>query len=150
MANSVNTGGTEPGNESSDTRFGLSVESEAQRADLAREASTLAGEPVGELKIFRLVPTAAADDPRWQGATSQGEVLVCARTSGDARIVAAANELDFMEIDSAPAGDVTTTHASMFRDDKLYTVIQEGDGRGLQRGVIEGNIRVDAIRPTQT
>jgi hypothetical protein len=56
-----------------------------------------------------------------------------------------------MEIDSAPADDVTTINASAFRDDKLYTVIEiETDRTDLQRGVIAGNISVDNIRPTET
>lgn len=39
------------------------------------------------LKIFRLVPTAASDDPNWQNSPSHGEVIVRALTAGDARIV---------------------------------------------------------------
>lgn len=55
-----------------------------------------------------------------------------------------------MEIDSAPADDVTTINASAFRDDKLYTVIVvDTDRTDLKRGVIEGEIRIDTIRPVQ-
>jgi hypothetical protein len=55
-----------------------------------------------------------------------------------------------MEIDSAPAEDVTTVNASAFRDEKLYTVIEIEHGRtDVRRGVIEGTVRVDAIRPLQ-
>jgi hypothetical protein len=135
---------------SSPTNFGSSVESEAQIKDAASRSSPVPGE--GEkLHLYRLVPTAAANDPRWQNSPYQGEVVVAARTTGDARIVAAGRELDFMEIDSAPADDVTTINASAFRDDKLYTVIEiETDRTDLQRGVIAGNIRVDNIRPTET
>ncbi|MGO7565561.1 hypothetical protein ACC754_42075, partial [Rhizobium johnstonii] len=54
---------------------------------------------------------------------------------GDARIVAAALELDFMEVDAAPAEDVTTFNASAFRDDKLYTVIEiDLNRRDVMRG----------------
>ena len=67
-----------------------------------------------------------------------------------ARIVAASRELDFMEIDAAPAEDVTTFNASAFRDDKLYTVIEIERGRiDLKRGVIAGEISVDTIVPVQ-
>ena len=62
----------------------------------------------------------------------------------EARIVAAGRELDFMEVDAAPAEDVTTANASAFRDDKLYSVIEIDRGRGdLRRGVLEGTVKPD-------
>ena len=93
----------------SGTTFGTSVESKGQRTDAQIIGSADFGEP---LNIYRLVPTAQMDDPRWQNSPFQGEVVVAARTAGDARIVAAGRELDFMEVDAAPAEDVTTTSAS--------------------------------------
>ncbi len=55
-----------------------------------------------------------------------------------------------MEIDSAPAEGVTTTNASSFRDDKLYSVTEIDHGRtDLERGLVDGKISVDTIRPTQ-
>jgi hypothetical protein len=55
-----------------------------------------------------------------------------------------------MEIDAAPADDVTTINASAFRDDKLYTVIEvDSDRTDLKRGLIEGSIRIDTIRPVE-
>lgn len=132
------------------TTFGNSVESQAQISDAENRASPYPG--LGEtLYLYRLVPTASADDPRWQNSPYQGEVVVAARTSGDARIVAAGRELDFMEIDAAPADDVTTFNASAFREDKLYMVIKvETDRTDLVRGVVSGSIRVDNIKPMQT
>ncbi|UWU15762.1 hypothetical protein [Rhizobium sullae] len=149
MSNSARTGGTEAFNGISRTRFGKSVESRAQIDDAARQASFTPDD--GEaLNVYRVVPVAAADDLNWQNSPSQGEVVVAARTAGDARIVAASRELDFMEIDSAPADDVTTINASAFRNDKLYTVIEIEHGRrDLRRGVLEGDIAVNNIRPTQ-
>ena len=134
------------GENTSDTRFGKSVESQAQ----IRDSSPIA-EPSGELlNIYLLEPTASPDDPRWQGMPPNGSVTVAARTSGDARIVASSREVDFMEIDSAPAEDVTTANASAFRDEKLYTVIEIERGlTNVARGVIEGIVRVDAIKPLQ-
>lgn len=130
----------------SETRFGKSVESQAQ----IRDSSVLADQAGGVLNIYRLEPTASLDDPRWQGFSPNGSVVVAARTSGDARIVASGREVDFMEIDSAPAEDVTTVNASVFRDEKLYTVIEIEHGRkDVSRGVIEGVVRVDAIKPLQ-
>ncbi|MFS8047603.1 hypothetical protein [Rhizobium sp. BR 314] len=102
------------------------------------------------LKLYRLVPIAADDDPNWLGAKSHGEVLVAARTAGDARIVATERELDFMDIDAAPAEDKTTKMASVFRNEKLYTVIEVNNGKEChQRGVIDGTISVDTIISTQ-
>lgn len=134
---------------SSPTSFGQSVESQAQIADAESRSSSEVGS--GEaLNVYRLVPTASADDPRWQNSPYQGEVTVAARTTGDARIVAAGGELDFMEIDAAPADDVTTINASAFRDDKLYSVIEiERDRTDLARGIISGNIRIDNVKPVQ-
>ncbi|MBW9064352.1 hypothetical protein JNB71_13575 [Rhizobium herbae] len=130
----------------SPTEFGQSVESRAQ----IRDSTTAAGNERELLNIYRLVPIAQADDPRWDNSPCQGEVVVAARTPGDARIVAAERELDFMEIDSAPAEDVTTRNASAFRSEKLYTVIEVAHSRpDLTRGVLKGNISVDTIKPVQ-
>ncbi|MGO7565494.1 hypothetical protein ACC754_41555, partial [Rhizobium johnstonii] len=63
------------------------------------------------LNIYRLEPIAATDDPRWDNSPGHGTVVVAARTPGDARIVAAARELDFMEVDAAPAEDVKKVNA---------------------------------------
>lgn len=55
-----------------------------------------------------------------------------------------------MEVDAAPAEDVTTSNASAFRDDKLYTVIEIEHGRhDVRRGVLEGDISVATIVPVQ-
>jgi hypothetical protein len=77
-------------------------------------------------------------------------VVVAARTAGDARIVAAGRELDFMEVDAAPAEHVTTSNASAFRNEKLYTVIEVAHGRSdLQRGILEGTVSVSNLRPVE-
>ncbi|MBP1862110.1 hypothetical protein [Rhizobium herbae] len=132
---------------STDTTFGQSVESQAQIRDAAATGS---GETTEPLNIYRLVPIAAPDDPNWDNAPGSGDVIVAARTTGDARIVAAGRELDFMEIDAAPAEGVTTTNASAFRNEKLYTVIEIDRGRtDVQRGVLDGEVSVDNIKPTQ-
>jgi len=147
MSNVSRTGKEEINNATSQTTFGKSVESQAQIQDA--QASPDAG---GEmLNIYRLEPIAAPDDPRWDNSPGHGTVVVAARTAGDARIVAAARELDFMEVDAAPAEDVTTVNASAFRDDKLYTVIEiERNKRDVERGILEGAIAVDTIRPIQS
>ncbi|MBY5492401.1 hypothetical protein [Rhizobium leguminosarum] len=149
MSNVSRTGKEEINNATSQTTFGKSVESQAQIEDAASQSSPDAGDEM--LNIYRLEPIAAPDHPRWDNSPGHGTVVVAARTAGDARIVAAARELDFMEVDAAPAEDVTTVNASAFRDDKLYTVIEiERNKRDVKRGILEGAIAVDTIRPIQS
>jgi hypothetical protein len=124
------------------------VELEARQHD----AAVLSGAEGHQerLNLYRLVPTAELDDPRWENSPYQGEVTVAARSSGDARIVAAARELDYMEIDAKPAEDVTTAMASAFRSEKLYTVIEvDRDRTDLTRGIVDGDVAIDVIRPVQ-
>lgn len=105
-----------------------------------------------DLKIYKLTPIAAADDPNWQNAQSHGEVVVRARTAGDARLVASEAELDFMEIDASPGEGNSTLMASAFRNEKLYTVIEDTSGRFNtegERGVIEGEVKVNNLVSTQ-
>ena len=148
MSNVSRTGTDDVNNATSRTTFGRSVESKAQLRDAAALSSAADGAEA--LNIYRLEPIAAPDDPRWDNAPNQGTIIVAARSSGDARIVATGRELDFMEVDAAPAEDVTTSNASAFRDDKLYTVIEIARGRtDLKRGVLEGEVSVDTILPTQ-
>ncbi|MCQ1781574.1 hypothetical protein NOJ05_30745 [Neorhizobium galegae] len=129
----------------SDTEFGRSVESKAQIADAATVAS---GTDDGEmLNVYRLVPVAPPTDYRWDKTPSHGSVLVAARTAGDARIVAAGHEGDFLETASLPGEDVTTTHASAFRDEKAYTVIEiVRELPGLTRGPVQEN-QIDSSAP---
>lgn len=99
--------------------------------------SGVADQPVEKLNIYRLVPAAPLDDPRWDNAPNHGVVRVRALSAADARIVAAEAEVDFLDIDAKPGDGTTTDSASAFRDDKLYTVTldSEEDMRG-QRGLI--------------
>ena len=79
-------------------------------------------------------------------------VVVRARSSGDARVVAAEAELDYMEIDALPGDGNSTTSSSAFRNEKLYTVIDETDPSyplDGPREVVAGTVRVDNIRPTE-
>lgn len=104
------------------------------------------------LKLFRLVPVAAATDTNWDIAPNQGEVVVRARSSGDARVVAAEAELDYTEIDALPGDGNSTTSSSAFRNEKLYTVVDETDPAYAvdgPRGVVAGTVRLDNIRPTE-
>lgn len=126
----------------------------AQRTPAPMEATAPVADysNVEQLKLFRLVPVAAPDDMNWDNAPNQGEVVVRARSSGDARVVAAEAELDFMEIDALPGDGNSTTMASAFRNEKLYTVIDETDPNYPVEGpreVVAGTVRVDNIRPSE-
>ncbi|MFP5076680.1 hypothetical protein ACLE20_05185 [Rhizobium sp. YIM 134829] len=104
------------------------------------------------LRLYRQVPVARAEDPRWDKAENQGEILVRAESPADARLVASEAELDFTEIDAKPAEGTDTRMASVFRDEKLYTVIEveeAGHAETGPRGVVEGTVSVGTIRPTQ-
>ncbi|MGJ7041003.1 hypothetical protein J2Y63_004275 [Shinella sp. BE166] len=105
-----------------------------------------------QLKLYRLIPIASATDTNWDLAPNQGEVVVRARSSGDARVVAAEAELDYLEIDALPADGNSTTSSSAFRNEKLYTVVDETDPAyplDGAREVVAGTVRVDNIRPTE-
>ncbi|MBM7046605.1 MULTISPECIES: hypothetical protein [Rhizobium] len=137
MPNDIRTGGKRPFKETNDNVVGQSVEAQAQLRDAAKESSTYVGR--GEtLGVYQLVPIAAFNDPNWDIAPSRGKMLVAARTTGDARVVAAAFEVNFMKIKSTPGESVATMGASAFRNEKLYTVIEIDRNRGdLDRGVME-------------
>jgi hypothetical protein len=105
-----------------------------------------------ELRLYRLVPIASPSDTNWDIAPNQGEVVVRARSSGDARVVAAEAELDYTEIDALPGDGNSTTSSSAFRNEKLYTVVDETDPAYPVEGpreVVAGTVRVDNIRPTE-
>ncbi|KQR69078.1 hypothetical protein ASG25_15700 [Rhizobium sp. Leaf384] len=108
---------------------------------------------IQQLRLYRLVPSARPDDPGYGNAPSQGEIVVRALSPADARIVAAEAELDFTEIDAKPAEGTDTRMASVFRNEKLYTVIEEAISPALrnegERGVVQGTVSVGTIRPTQ-
>ncbi|PYB70030.1 hypothetical protein [Rhizobium wuzhouense] len=145
MHNPTNDNSAKP----ADDQTGRPLEVAARQSDAATMAQGNSHRPE-KLNIYRLEPIAEADDPRWDNSPYQGTVVVAARTSGDARIVASGRELDYMEVDAKPAEDVTTTMASAFRSEKLYTVIEiDRDRSDLTRGILEGKIATDTIRPVQ-
>ncbi len=95
------------------------------------------------MTIYRLVPSAPADDPNWSLAINHGEVVVRAHTTGEARAIAALEEA------SVRSGGVppTTTQvvASAFRDAKLYTVTRDDSGTFEDAGpvrVLRGDFRL--------
>lgn len=81
------------------------------------------------MTIYRLVPAAAPDDPGWDRALNQGEVVVLAHSSGEARAIAALEEASQL-VGRVPLS-ITQVIASAFRDEKLYSV-HETAGTGFE------------------
>ena len=101
------------------------------------------------LKIFRLVPDTVETDPNWGLAVPAGEVVVRARSPADARIVAAEAEVDFLDTKTKPGDGVSTAFASMFRDQRLYSVVEEDDSsfsREGPRAVLSGLSHPDPVK----
>jgi hypothetical protein len=99
--------------------------------------------PEDGLALFRLVPRAAPDDPRWLGHIPSDGVVVRARSAADARVVAAEAETDFLDIDAKPSHGVSTRFASAFRDELLYQAVEIAEGefsRAGPREVVAGRI----------
>ncbi len=145
---------TPPGAQSPDSDWSVGFDENAPRQDReTQDRETVANySDTEQLKLFRLIPVAAATDTNWDNAPNQGEVVVRARSSGDARVVAAEAELDYTEIDALPGDGNSTTSASAFRNEKLYTVVDETDAAYSPNGpreVVAGTVRVDNIRPTE-
>ena len=104
-------------------------------------------------RIYRLVPNAEADDPNWDRAPSQGVVVVRAESVADARIVASQAEVDFLDVPAKPEHGTSTSFASAFRDDKLYSVFEDDSGQFVDHGercVLDGRISARIIRPIET
>lgn len=141
---------TPPGMEAPARDWSVGFDEQAPRQDTP--APVIDYSDPEQLKLYRLIPIAAATDTNWDIAPNQGEVVVRARSSGDARVVAAEAELDFTEIDALPGDGNSTTSSSAFRNEKLYTVVDETDAAYSVEGpreVVAGRVRVDNIRPTQ-
>ena len=86
------------------------------------------------MTIYRLVPSAEPDDPRWQRANFQGEVVVRAHSSGEARAIAALEEAS-VALGTVPMSTTQVT-ASAFRDEKLYTVREDHSGQYADEGPV--------------
>jgi hypothetical protein len=141
---------TPSGTEASARDWSVGFDETAPRQDMAGPVADYAD--VEQLKLYRLVPIASPTDTNWHLAPNQGEVVVRARSSGDARVVAAEAELDYLEIDALPGDGNSTTSSSAFRNEKLYTVVDEADPAYPiegPRGVVAGTVRVDNIRPSE-
>jgi len=86
------------------------------------------------MTIYRLVPSAPIEDPGWELALNHGEVVVHAHSTGEARAIAALEEAS-IRAEGLPK---TTTQvvASAFRNEKLYTVIEDDSGEFADAGPV--------------
>ena len=95
------------------------------------------------MTIYRLSPAAPPDDPNWSLALNQGEVIVRAHSTGEARAIAALEEASIRYGGVPPT--TTQVVASAFRDEKLYTVTVDETGRFDEAGpvsVLSGDLRI--------
>ena len=74
------------------------------------------------MPLWKIVPAADADDPRWQGRRPWREVLVHADTAAQARLMAA--DLDRRPGAEVGVGNESIGFRSAFDDEKLYWVTQ--------------------------
>jgi hypothetical protein len=103
------------------------------------------------MKIYRLVPAIAENEPNGRNAMAPGEIVVRAKTAVDARAVASDADIDFSGIDATHARRNLAELARAFRSETSYNVIEDRSGRYVPNGprcVIEGGVRLD--RPVST
>lgn len=91
-------------------------------------------------RIYRLIPGAPAVDHNWRRAAPQGEIVVRARSSGEARALAAEAEARAAGVRQPTTGQVL---ASAFEDPVLY--FTRLDDRGVfpnegPIGVVSGSL----------
>ncbi|GLQ55511.1 hypothetical protein [Devosia nitrariae] len=84
-------------------------------------------EEMVETAIYRLTPIAQPDDTNWDRTVNRGDVIVRARSSGDARVVASEGEAEAMG--KNPTLATTQLLASAFRDSHLYAVRRVSDSQ---------------------
>lgn len=95
------------------------------------------------MEIYRLYPRAEALASNWDIAANHGVVVVRAKTSGDARLVAAEAEARAAEPGRHENDDVFSVRASAFTDDKLYGVqkLETADfSTAGERAVLAGEV----------
>ena len=80
-----------------------------------------------DLRVFRLVPAAAPTDAGWELSPFTGEVVVCARSPGEARAVAASEEAGMLAENRANFDQGVVREASAFTNTNLYSVVATGE-----------------------
>jgi hypothetical protein len=73
------------------------------------------------MAIYRLTPSARADDPNWDNSFNHGEVVVRAHSTGEARAIAALEEAS--QYSGGVPRVTTQVQASGFKRENLYSVV---------------------------
>ncbi|WP_404404662.1 hypothetical protein [Pelagibacterium halotolerans] len=102
------------------------------------------------MNIYRLYPVAGPAASNWDLAANRGEIIVRAKTTGDARLVAAEAEARSAGDGRHENDDVYSVRASAFTDEKMYGVQrietpqfpEDGD-----RAVLAGDVTVARAKP---
>jgi hypothetical protein len=95
-------------------------------------------------RIYRLIPGAPRDDHNWRRAVHQGEIVVRARSSGEARALAARAEAQAAGVRQPSTGQVL---ASAFTDPVLYFTRLDDRGAFPDEGpvgVVSGDLQAPA------
>lgn len=95
------------------------------------------------LRLFRLVPVAEPDDPRWDVATNHGTVLVRAESPADARAVAAWAEREFRATAGRQDNGSIREPASAFCNERLYCADEDVTGQFPTegpKGIVSGQL----------
>lgn len=93
-------------------------------------------------RVYRLVPNIRSDNTGWGGTFNHGEILVRARSSGEARAIAARAEAVAA---GEPKRATTQAMASALREPRLYSVRRDTSGQFPDEGepgVLAGNFRL--------
>lgn len=87
------------------------------------------------MPIYRLEPIADRDDPIWLEGPMFRRIVVRAKTSGDARRVAANYEAELLGYTAeTTAGNAAMDYPGAFMDEKLYRVVQVSDPQAEEAG----------------
>lgn len=87
------------------------------------------------MTIYRLIPAVPPDNAAWDNSLCQGEVVVRASSTGEARAMAALEEAS--RIMSGLPRSTTQVVASAFRDPNLYTVVVDDTGAYPPQGPVQ-------------
>lgn len=93
-------------------------------SDVATSKGTEDNRGRRDFKVYLLIPVASPDDPGWELSPFRGEVLVRARSTGEARATAARVEADILAHGYARFDRDFVRKASAFANGTLYGVVQ--------------------------
>ncbi len=102
------------------------------------------------MHIYRLIPVAGPEDPNWSLSPCQGEVGGAREEQRRCADCRDGGRSRFSRKRAKPAEGVSTASASAFRNEKLYTVIEDISGQYPGEGpraVLSGSFNHKVILP---